>query len=970
VTSKSFIEVDFPIKAVSEESAREKNIRHGHISTLHIWWARRPLASSRASIYGALTPEPKDEEERIKKAEFIHNLSKWENSLNKDLINRARKEILEANGGIPPKVLDPFAGGGAIPLEALRLGCETYASDLNPVAVLIEKCTLEYPQKYGQPKKRRLTNPPIPPLLKGGKGGFLEIDAEEEYNPLLEDVKKWGNWVLEEAKKEIGKFYPPDFDGSIPVGYIWARTVKCQNPVCGSEIPLMRQYWLAKKDKKKVSLFPYVDPSSNSPLSKGGQRGVKFKIVSASSKHHSELVSESQEMLKRVQHDNNNYEPFPENFDPENGTVSRAKVICPCCNAGLSDKEVRKQFVEGKAGQRMVAVVLHHPNRQGKTYRIATERDVEIFREAEKYLKEKRAKLMDEWGFDPVPDESIDSNSVKPRTMWLYGMTKWGDLFNSRQKLALIIFLEKVRQALPLIRHSCEGRNPETKDWIPHQVRNDNLKEIFEEKEYAKAVVSYLALGLDRLATYLVILTRWRSDVLSFERAFDRQALPMVWDYGEVSPFSDARGQWNLEPMLEAIKHISAIFKPATVAQFSATSLPYPDKYFDAVITDPPYYDNVNYAELSDFFYVWLKRTIGDLYPDLFSTPMVPKSEEIVSNPVRHGNDKKAKQFFEDMITKAFKEIHRVLQPKGIACIVFAHKSTEAWETIINALLNSGLYLTASWPVHTEMKARMNAMETASLASSIYMVCRKRIENKTAYFNEIKPLIEARIKDKLDQFWNEGIGGSDFFISAIGPAMEVFGKYESVEKLSGEKVSAKELLEYIRKVVSEYALSKILKSPQLGGIDEETRFYLLWRWTYNSAKVHFDDARKLAQAVGIEITEHWGNGFIKKDKEFVSVLDAKERGNKFLEKEKYQSMIDVLHACLLHWEQGDRKNISTILEATGNLNNNSFWQVAQAISEVLLERDKEKQMIQGFLYGRDSYIKAEAKVEKTQKKLF
>jgi putative DNA methylase len=213
------------------------------------------------------------------------------------------------------------------------------------------------------------------------------------------------------------------------------------------------------------------------------------------------------------------------------------------------------------------------------------------------------------------------------------------------------------------------------------------------------------------------------------------------------------------------------------------------------------------------------------------------------------------KKFFEEMIAKAFKECYRVLKPEGIACIVFAHKSTEAWETIINALLNSGLYLTASWPVHTEMKARLRAKESATLASSVYMVCRKRTEKSTAYFNEITPQIEARIKDKLDQFWNEGIGGSDFFISAIGPAMEVFGKYESVEKLSGETVSAKELLEFVRKSVSEYALTKILKSPQLSGIDEETRFYLLWRWTYNSAKVHFDDARKLAQAVGVEITE-------------------------------------------------------------------------------------------------------------------
>ena len=899
---KSFIESDFPVKEVSKESAKEKNIRHGHISTLHIWWARRPLASSRASIYAALTPEPKDEEERLKRAQFISNLSKWENSLNKDHIDRARKEILEANNNRVPKVLDPFAGGGAIPLEALRLGCQTYAGDLNPVSVLILKCTLEYPQKYGRKK--------VKDTLLG----------EKEINPLLEDVKKYGEWVLEEARREISKFYPSEHDGSIPVDYIWARTIKCTNPSCGAEIPLMRQTWLAKKEKKKVAykLIP-------------GRNRVEFEILEG------EKID----------------------FDPEKGTVSRAKVICPCCGSGLSDKEVRKQFQEGKAGQRMVAVVLHHPKRKGKTYRIATEKDLEIFKEAEKYLERKRQELMKKWGFDPVPDEGMNTEDPTTIAGRGYGFKKWGDLFNSRQKLALITFVEKVRQA------------------------HKKMLEQGYDNEYAKAVVSYLGIAIDRISIYATTLGYWHNTRELVNPGMGRQALAMTWDYAEVNIFG-GNADWNsaMDWILNVLFHLSQ-FSPIPntlspkVIQSSATELPYPDNYFDAVFTDPPYYDNINYAELSDFFYVWLKRTIGDLYPDLFSTPMVPKTEEIVSNPVRHGNKKKAKQFFEDMITKAFKEIHRVLKPDGIACIVFAYKSTAAWETIINALLNSGLYLTASWPVHTEMKARLNAKETASLASSIYMVCRKRTESKTAYFNEIRSQIESRIKEKLDQFWNEGIGGSDFFISAIGPAMEVFGKYESVEKISGEKVSAGQLLEFIRKTVSEYALSKILKNPELGSIDEETRFYILWRWAYNGAKVHFDDARKLAQAVGIEITEEWGNGFVKKDKEFISILDAKERGRKFLDRfadaktlSPDVSLLDVLHACLLFWEQNNRKAITELLTETGHLTNNSFWQVAQAISEILPEGDKEKQMLQGFLYGKESYVGTGTKTDKEQRGLF
>jgi len=279
-------------------------IRHGHISTLHIWWARRPLASSRATSFAALIPAPESIEEWEKKRQFIVELSKWENSLDRQIIEKAREEILKANGGKAPKVLDCFAGGGSIPLEALRLGCEAHAIEYNPVAVLILKCTLEYPQKYGRPKKIKVKNE-------------LGLEEEKEINPLLEDVKKWGNWVLKEAKKEIGKFYPEDEDGSIPVGYIWARTIPCQNPSCDAQIPLMRQFWLAKKNNKKISLYPFVE----------GKK-VKFKIVG------------------------DGYEEMPKGFDPSKGTVSRAIATCPVCGYTVDDKTTRKLFQEGKSGPR------------------------------------------------------------------------------------------------------------------------------------------------------------------------------------------------------------------------------------------------------------------------------------------------------------------------------------------------------------------------------------------------------------------------------------------------------------------------------------------------------------------------------------------------------------------------------------------------------------------------------------------
>lgn len=468
---KRFIEVSFPVKEVSIESVREKNIRHGHISTLHIWWARRPLASSRATSYAALIPAPKNDVVWDKKRQFIINLSKWENSLNPMLIEKARKDILEANGGKLLRVLDPFAGGGAIPLEALRLGCETYAGEYNPVAVLILKCTLEYPQKYGKAKEVK------------EDWGLLKGSSFK--NPLLEDVKRWGKWVLEEAKREIGKFYPQEKDGSIPVGYIWARTIPCQNPACGAEIPLMRQFWLAKKQNKKVALKPFVNNGK-----------VEFEIIGQ----------------------NND---FPNDIDPSKGTVSRAIARCLVCGSTVDANTTRKLFREGKAGQRMVAVVLHNPKRQGKIYRIAKEEDLEVFKSAEKYLKEKRAKLKKEWGIELVPDEEMnqdDSTTVAGRG---YGFKIWGDLFNSRQKLALITFVEKVRQA-----------------------HEKMLAEGYDE-EYAKAVVSYLALGVDRLVSFNSSLTLWVSEGGFIANTFTRQALPMIWDYSELNPFSEATGDWN-----------------------------------------------------------------------------------------------------------------------------------------------------------------------------------------------------------------------------------------------------------------------------------------------------------------------------------------------------------------------------------------------------------------------------------------
>jgi len=897
MNERTLIEVDFPLKEVSEESVREMNIRHGHISTLHTWWARKPVTVSRAAIYAALMSGLTDDASLRTKLEFLSKLSKFESSSNKQIMEKARGDIRGSFNGRAPRILDCFAGGGAIPLESLRLGCETYATELNPVAVLILKAILEYPQKWGAETKA------------SALGSYIT-------NRLAEDVRKWGELVYKRVNGEIGHFYPAGSDGKIPVGYIWTRTVGCQNPLCRAEIPLIRQLWLDKRTNN-LALKPVVDKNN---------RRVDFELTN----------------IKQG------------DFDPSQGTARMGTAICPVCDAGLSAEAIRKEAMRGRLGHRLVAVVLHDPKKTGKTFRIGTPRDIEVFKNAESYLQHQ---LQDPRISNLVPDEPIPTpdggRASEGGSFWvhlqqvLYGMFTWGDLFNARQKLALVTFAEKIRDLYV------------------------ELIAAKYEPEYAKAIVTYLAFALDRLAASLCVLARWRPDTVSIERAFDRTGVPgMIWGYGEANPFGGVRGEWSTESICKVIEQCTqATNVEGNVGQASATNLPYPDRYFDAIITDPPYYDAVPYSDLSDFFYVWLKRIVGDLYPELFSTPLTPRVLEIMQNDslVRRGPSAssalpkpigiKGKDAFENDLMKSFMEIHRVLNDEGIVVLVFAHKSTEAWETVIKALLKSGFFLTTSWPIHTELRTRLRALESAVLASSIFMVCRKRVKEEVGYFNEVKEEIERRVKEKLEQFWEQGISGADFFVSATGPAVEVFGRYSLVEKLSGEEVSVKELLEYVRKVVGEFALGRILKRPDLGGLDATTRYYLLWRWTFGNAKVHFDDARKLSQSAGgVELTEMWsGPGLVRKEKEFVRVLGPKDRV--LSGREKPNTMIDALHQAVLLWEKGDRKKLQEMLEEAGYLRNEVFWQTAQAISEVLPEGDKEKQLIQGLLYGKDTYVK-------------
>lgn len=882
---RRFIEDSFPVKEVGLQSAREKNIRHGHIANLHMWWARRPLSSSRATNYAALIPTSKDEIEWVKIRNMIIELSKWENTNNKELIDKAKETILKSNNGIKPKVLDPFSGGGAIPLEALRLGCETYANDYNPVAVLIERCSLEFPQKYNN--------------------GAEWSDSE---NILVRDIKKWSKHILKTTKDEIERFYIQD-DGSITIGYLWARTIPCQNPSCNSEIPLLKQFWLSNKKNKKIALQPIVHEDH-----------VNFKIVGQES-------------------------AIPKDFDPSKGTISGAIARCPVCGSSIEAKKTRELFHEGLAKERIIAVVKANPGKKGKIYRIASENDFKIFNESIEVFNEKRRLIIDKWSIDPVPDEKIDPDSAKQRTLWLYGMKKWGDLFNHRQSLALIVFTEKINDLY------------------------DYLIQSKEDEEYVKILITYLSFSLDRLISFSTRLCRWKSGSEQNIPIFSgRNAFPMIFDYFEVNPIGDISTNWNssIKTVMEPLENLNHLSQSITVTNSSATDLKYPDNYFDAVFTDPPYYDNINYAELSDFFYVWLKRTVGKIYPDLFLSPVVPKGKEIVANPSRHRSKDQSKNFFEKMLKKSFLEINRVLKPEGIATIVYAHKTTDGWETVINSILDSGLTVVSSWPLSTEMSMRLNAKRTASLASSIYIICRKVQKVDIGFFKDIRKEIIDYVPKKLDQLWEEGISGADFFIAAIGSAVEIFGKYEKVIDNEGNEIRANKLLSFVRDVVADYTVKQILHDGIADELSPLTKFYLMWRWNYEEARVPFDDARKLAQSAGIDLANEWNKGFIEKHGELITVIGPDKREKKSLKNSK--ELIDILHLVCILWKEGKNDEMRLSLKKSGFGEGEAIYKISQAISHILSNNSPEKKMIDGFLAGKERIIQ-DIKEDDSQTKL-
>lgn len=882
---KRLAEVDFPIAVVSKHAAREKSIRHGHPSTLHLWWARRPLASSRAVLLGLLLPDPcdpacpeafktaakpllrqvgcfkgdADEQLRHGLLKFIGDFANWDLAADKTFLDVGRALVKAANAPDDgsayeaPLVVDPFSGGGSIPLEALRLGCEAFASDLNPVACLILKVMLE--------------------------------DIPREGPKLTEELRRVGAEIKREAEKELADLYPRDPDGATPIAYLWARTVRCESPNCGAEILLARSLWLCKKKDRKRAL------KATAVREHGATPHVEFEI----------------------------FEPKTDK-DVHAGTVSRAKATCVCCGTVLAPDRVRAQLsaqrggadviFDGKGqrtgGARLLAVVTLKPGESGRHYRLANDRDYAATFRAQQRV----AKLLGDWerggkqGLCPVPDEPLPLMSGTFNVP-LYGMHSWGDVFTARQKMVLLALIQIVSM-------------------IPA----------------SPAAKEVLALSISRYTDIFNALCRWENTKHQVRNLFSRQAIPMLWDFAEASALGEQAGDHSttLATMLKVVDQLElAVASPGQVHSVDATHHPLSDESASVWFSDPPYYFAVPYADLSDFFFVWLKRALPSHSllrdPSDSRNPLTPKDHELCEmahwDADRYAS--KDQQFFEDGMAAAFAEGRRVLREDGVGSVVFAHKTTEGWEALLSGMIRGGWTITGSWPIATEMATRMRARDSAALATSVHLICRPRPDDAgIGEWGEVLHELPRRVGDWMERLQGEGVRGADLVFACIGPALEIFSRYAKVETAEGREVTLAEYLPKVWEVVGRAALENVLGTAEAkarngaaGALEEDARLTALFLWTLGAdsnddaeesaddeddaespddeeeesgprkkAKgftLPFDVTRRFAQPLGIDL-DKWKGRVIDNQKGIVRLLPVAERAEQLFGKDGAQAV--------------------------------------------------------------------------------
>ncbi len=998
MTCPRLIEVALPIREISAESVRDKSLRHGHISTLHLWWARRPLSASRAVVFASLVPDPdhpecpaefRDAVNRLLKTNvpkilqsyydgkrqvtdkdpyqpyknipdtprnrLLTFIAKWspmqiafdtgasrkgdtrvkepgpsgmlddrclvkwetsdpENEQGQEILRNARELIRVANGGKTPVMLDPFAGGGAIPLEATRLGSQAIANDYNPVAYLILRATCEFPQKYGKSGKR-LSSSNSDSSAKDKKRAESQhkmAELGETYqkegdvpNVLAYDVEYWAKWILERARREIGHLYPAGKDGKPVVGYFWARTAPCSNPTCRAEIPLLRSLLVCNKAGKRVALTIK-------------HKGKELVFGIAKNRDIKETIGT---MIEK----------------------GRGSVRCPICQQTTPVEDLRRAGMEGKLGERMVAVITD--TSQGKDYRPVEPPDEAAIDQAHRLAKEveRPSELI-------RPEVSGGDERVANRgdmTTYLYGMKTWGSLFNSRQLVAMQIFSKCLRQSLT------------------------EARKLDIDQEYLEAIALYLALWVSKIATRCTTIGIWDTKGEKFQSPFGRQAVPMTWDYPEVNVFGDLTAGaisllgWTKRFINHESDKTKSGLQPAIVLLGDAAHLSLDDQAVDVVVTDPPYFDAIAYADLSDFFYVWLKRSIGDYFQNAFATPLSPKKEEATALKHRHGGSAEvAREHFSSKLAACFENAKMKCKSDSVVSVMFAHQSSEAWTALINALFKAGLNVSATYPIETELTSALKKSISA-LASSITVVCRPREVGSAAAFRAVRRQIDDVVAQSVHRFFEYGLRGADLIVACYGPAVGVFGRYERVERADGTLVGVPELLALVRESALK-AIAGVFEGDNL------SRLYFVWANLYGVGEQAWDDARLVVQVGGgaesaMDVANNRGLFVVDGSTVRLALLeDRTTRRN--LGDDPAALLIDQLHHAMRVWKQEKRGELVSFLWQRQLLDDARFWKLAQALFEVLPHDTEDWKLVSALLGERETF-KTEAKRKDVQERL-
>ncbi len=939
---RRLIEEAFPLKKVSTDSKHEKNVRHGHISTLHIWPARRPLAACRAVTIATLLPDPADAPRKIKEEytrlcgsplpdkqreylcnDLIASLTRWgdENGqgdwdrkdkkgrwLNK--LRIARELIQMAYNGHPPTVMDMFAGGGAIPLEAMRLGCEVIANDYNPVAWFILKCTLEYPQRLAG------KTTPLPQLT-------LDAQPELKKGDLAEHVRLWGQWVLENALKELVQYYPV-VDGKPTVAYLWARTIPCQDPQCGATVPLLKTLWVCKKPEKILR---------DTPENRERPDVLRLKKT----KNQTKVIINGKRALKLCPDSNTKRVRFeivaPKNdSEVDKPTMSGTSATCPFCGVQQPKTYIKRCGQEGTLKAQMTTVI--YQETYGKEYRSPTPADMSAADIPAEVLETIAQEIPHGIPDEPLP--SKDRHRAVGSQLPDYGFKTWSDLFTERQLLALMTFVKWTRRA------------------------RDEMERLGYSAEWMEAVDKYLAINVNRLACYSSMLSIWVTVGECQGQTFARYALPMTWDFSEINPFSESTGDFlgGLNWIQRFLAHALKIRNTRSPHIHQQSSQHLRVQSVDAIVTDPPYYDAIPYADISDFFYVWFRRAIGNRFPDVFADALTPKSEELVQQHKTGKRGKIGKEFCEKGMAESFRTAHDSLSDDGRMVVVFAHKEPDAWETLVKAMLESGLVVTASWPIDTERQGKLGAQGTAVLATSLWLVCRKRAAKaRVGHYGKVKREMQERITERLRYFWDVGIQGPDFVWAAIGPALESYSTYKEVRRMNGQAFTVTEFLTEVRRIVTDFALGQILKGASTEALDEWTRYYLMHRNHFGTENAPVGECILLAQGYGLSLDELRAvhTGILRKaaSGNALKLLGHTERPSDRVGDAHTSGripMIDIIHRLMKLWDAGEKLQINASFDEHGLQENALFKAVVQALIETSPQGSGARSLLETLMH--------------------